>query len=603
MTRLPRRGVQAPLPRTGVSGVGVMILLGLLWVTRIISAATPTTALWGVHLLGHVPLAWAVGLTLLVGSSVWVMRIPSRLDTRRADDPKGRERSPLESGGLGWAWHATSVVALAVFVWLLPDQLLHVGDAMLRQNALHAPSQFMSLNPQALPLDDWIHDRATRWLMRVLETDGMTVSRMLGALEAGLMATLAVGVASALGATAGIAAAVVALVSCSGALGLFGGYSKALSELSLVTAAVGALGIGYLRTGRGWFRLCLAISIGLASHRLALGLLPAWGVAGWLRHRAAVSPARRWTWGERLATLLPLITLVVLSPQLWRVLTTFDSRQFLLPWGAVSASGDAGGEWPGRWIDIPNMILFVCPLAPLALLAPRVARGGENRLILGFLAALVIPMTVVLIQFRSPMGLIRNWDVFAPVGVAWSIAVAWVVVHVRGSAHETALRAIAVGLQAVACGVLLLVHQNSTEHGLSRLRMLLSANPPLGDVERASTFDFMGQRLVEWGRLDEAAEALENSAQLTPTPRILRQWATVEAMRGRLDRAVGIYRTLLERKPTDAVAWLEYARLSHSIGDRQEAHRAAREAHRLAPEAEAPRKVLDWMESQSPAVE
>src|SRR6185436_18138679 len=115
------------------------------------------------------------------------------------------------------------------------------------------------------------------------------------------------------------------------------------------------------------------------------------------------------------------------------------------------------------------------------------------------------------------------------------------------------------------------------------------------ETERATVWDFLGTRYLDLGRRDEAAEAFARAAELSPSPKILREWAMAEFLRERPERAAEIYRRLLERKPDDSQAWIEYAILSMQMGDGAEARRAAEQAARLRPEDPRPRSLLETL--------
>src|SRR5206468_341634 len=108
-----------------------------------------------------------------------------------------------------------------------------------------------------------------------------------------------------------------------------------------------------------------------------------------------------------------------------------------------------------------------------------------------------------------------------------------------------------------------------------RVETFLRESPPRTASERARAWDYLGWRLTDLGRFDGAAEAFGELAKDQPSPRVMRQWATTEALRGDPRRAQEIYRQMLTRFPDVRAGWFELARLSYQIGDYQESRRAA----------------------------
>ncbi|MBI1796942.1 MAG: hypothetical protein HYR74_07810, partial [Candidatus Eisenbacteria bacterium] len=170
-----------------------------------------------------------------------------------------------------FAWAA----AAAVLVALLPDQVRFVGDFLLRQGTVEVIEQPAVLFPQALPLDVFLHYTVPLQITATHLLDANGAARLLGAIEAALLAALAVAFARALALRGAAACACAAVVLFGGYLGMFTGFSKAFAEMCVLIALIGVSAVRALRTGRGLLPLGIAAAIAIALHRSALGVLPA----------------------------------------------------------------------------------------------------------------------------------------------------------------------------------------------------------------------------------------------------------------------------------------------------------------------------------------
>ena len=500
--------------------------------------------------------------------------------------------------GAGWSMYVVWAAVAGLVVLLLPDRLLFVGDSLLRRDMLAAPpGGFRALNPQALLLDGWLHDALARRLVTGLGVGSEAVARALGVLEAMTMGALAVHLTRVLGLRGAAALAAAAVFLWSGALALFTGYAKSFSELALVTAAVGVFGLDAVRRGRAHLPLGIALAVGLFVHRLAIALVPAWAVV-WLLWWLGTDPAaRRLSVVHVLALAIPLGALGLAAPGLIRVIAGFDPVNF-----ASSEGGRAGGMLaaalrPTRLADVANMILLMAPLAPLIALLPFVLQHPRRRREGVLLATLGLPLVGFLPFFHPPLGLFRNWDACAPTAVALSLAAAWCAAVLLSERPRGAWLGVAVALQAAAPGVHWLMHQHDVGRGLARVEAYLREPPPRTEIERASAWDFLGSRYVDLGRIDASADAFSAAAAITPSPRILREWATLETMRGDPDAARRVIRMLLARKPSEVRAWMELAQLAYQQGDTSEARHAANEALHLSPGLPPARGLLEHLDS------
>src|SRR5262249_45317235 len=141
---------------------------------------------------------------------------------------------------------------------------------------------------QALPLDELFHALLPRLLAADPAVFGPFYSRLLGAVEAGLLAVLALRFARDRGLPSGAALATAGVVFFGGHLAFFTGFAKPAAELSLFTVATLVFGAALAREGKSGYALGISLALAFGLHRSALMLAPAWLLAWgiWFaRHR------------------------------------------------------------------------------------------------------------------------------------------------------------------------------------------------------------------------------------------------------------------------------------------------------------------------------
>jgi tetratricopeptide (TPR) repeat protein len=570
-----------------------------LWWTLIVLAAAraalsfvPAMSLWSLNLhrflspsLAWSP--WAVGALALA-------------------PPVARRLVPaFESlGGLATRRPALALplCAAAAAAWVLafPDRVWFVGDFLLRQYTLEGkPTAVAAWYPYALPLDLFLHDTVGRVLIQRLGMVANGAGRVLGAAEAALLALAAMAFARAVRASGAAAVAVAAIVFWGGYLTLYTGYNKAFSEMPLVLATVGALGVHRVRGEGSPLLLGIVLAAAFVLHRSALGLVPAglFAFASWLRGNPGA-------WRRPVvvaAAVVPAIALAVMLPRIIAIVTRIDPTHFT-PVEVKQSGVLAAAFTGGRLLDLLNLALMLSPLAlavpamATASLAGGIARRPKGRE-LAFLAFLALPFVAVAPFVHPGQGYMRDWDDFAAAGMALSLLAAWLVARTLEGAPRYCWLAVTATLAAVVPSAQWSLHHTDIARGLARVEAFLHEPPSRTASERTRTWDFLGWRKTDLGDYAGAAEAFAHVAEWQPSPRVLRQWAMTEALRGDPRRGQEIYRQLLTRAPDNASAWFELARLSYEIGDFAESRRAAGELVRLRPNDEAARALVAHLDS------
>lgn len=580
------------------AAIALWISLAVLAVLRALFAFVPSMWAWGFDPLRFV--APIPGWTLWALSAVTLIPAVGR-PFWRGLEATGRA---LESRpGLTYA---LSGIGGAALVWALPDVVRFVGDFLIRVRSDDRAADPAAFFPQALPLDVLLHLRLPRMLAEWLFLDVAVTARALGALEAGLLAMLAVGWGRALGLRGAVALAAGAVVFFGGHLGVFTGYPKAAAELALLTVAVGVFGLRVLREDRSsWllFALGTCAAAGFALHRATLAWLPALAFVAW---HAARAPAWQPFWRRslvRTGVILPIAVLGAMSPRIARIVLHFDPVHLTPP--EVQREGLLRAMFAGtRLADLFNLIALLSPLALGVAVAaagsrwrPRPERGREAL----FLAFLAVPWIGLLLIIHPVQGLFRDWDIFVATGVALSLASAWWAASVLTRAPAWAWLSVPLALGAVAPTTQWLLHNADLERGLGRVETYLREPPERSRGERARHLEFIGLRANQLRRWDQSAAAMERAAELTPRPRVLMIWAVAEQARGNSRVAQDIYRQMVTIAPDDARGWDGLASVSWKLSDWAETRRALLELQRLIPGDPVAQRILERLDRRDTA--
>jgi len=336
------------------------------------------------------------------------------------------------------------------------------------------------------------------------------------------------------------------------------------------------------------------LTLGLALHRSALGLLPAalfvWGA--WFRSHGGGGAWRKPQ--VLLALAVPLIGLIVMVPRIVAVVRRWDAIHFapraVTEQGGVLAAALAGARAP----DLVNLIVLLAPLSPLLLallpfLGARLRGNAGEGALLGLLA---LPFVAVMPFIHPAQGLFRDWDDFAASGVALSLLAAWAVARCLGAPRHAWL-AVPLTLAAAVPSIQWLAHNADVDRGFARVRALMLEPPARAPAERGTTWDFLGIRNFRLERWGEAAVAFSKAAETSPSPRILQEWALAETMRRNYAMAQHLYHRMLEKAPENTLGWLGLGTVSLHLADYAEARRAASRLLQLRPDDEGARRVLE----------
>jgi hypothetical protein len=562
-------------PAANRAAATLWIALVLLAAARAALTLVPTMHAWSLNLQRFLSPAWAwVPWALAALALVPPLGRAALPAVRRAGDAVGRG---------SWIAVLVAMVVGAGLVAALPDQVRFVGDFQLRQGTIDEAMPASEIFPQAMPLDLFLHYDLPVRIMGSGHMDANWAPRALGAVEAALLALLALAFARALALRGAAALAVAAAVFFGGTLGLFTGYAKVNGEMVLLAVAVAAGGVRAAREGRGLLTLGVALALGCTLHRSALGFVPAVALAFVLALRARPEARREpLTW---IALALPVAVLALTLGRIVHTLTTFDPGMHLASDEVRLHGGVLGSMFAGaRAFDLPNVVTLMAPLAPaLLLVALAWGRGLPRPREAALLAALALPFVGLLLFVHPYQGAFRDYDTLSGSGVTLALLAAWLAGETLRRAPAWAWLGLAVALAAAAPSAQWLAHQADVNRGLARVKALMDEPPPRTPEDRGKTWDYVGVRNFNRENWPEAAHAFSRAAETQPSARVLVQWAMAETMLGDLRSAKDLYGRALRREPNRAVAWQGYGVVSLRLGDLDDAHRAVLELLKLDP--------------------
>jgi hypothetical protein len=237
-------------------------------------------------------------------------------------------------------------------------------------------------------------------------------------------------------------------------------------------------------------------------------------------------------------------------------------------------------------LDLANLLPALSPLGiavPILLFAKRQNADDPAGAILGTLVLSFVP---ALLLIEPQQGIFRDWDVFAPAGLAISLLAAdWIAARVPATVGRSWL-AIAASTLAIASSLQWLVLNHDAPRGLARVRAFLMEPPGPEAVDRPLVWDFLTQRSMRLGHWRQAIDAAAHAAADAPHRRILLMWALSATMAEDWPLADTVYTRLLAREPEDPLGWLGLAGIARRTGDRTTLSRAMAKLRSYPPNGE-----------------
>jgi hypothetical protein len=470
------------------------------------------------------------------------------------------------------AARATTALAFgllaAVTVWCLPDRVWFTGDFAVRLDTIERGEGYFRVFPESLPLDTLIHF----WIPIMLSTGGPTqagsVVRLLGGLEAFLLAVLAFRFTELAGRALPRSYVLATVLVFGGHLALFTGHPKADAEMCLLVVWMAMATVRMMQDGKGVAHLAGATCALLLLHRAAIVFLPAIGLA-WVKwHRLY---GRHGGWRRPSVVLSLVVSLLAaggIAPRVVEILRDFDMPRHLSSPGILRHGGLLAASI--HWLHLLDVTNSVVLLSPITILLPVLLVAGWRRVlsepagqVLGCLAA---SAGLAIVLAHPQQGLFRDWDVVGPMGMALTVVCVWLMLDLSAAMPLGSWVVVSLIAASTIPSIGLLIANNDLGRGLARARAFLIEPPRREPVEVGYLWDFLAGRAMRTGQWTVASEAAAHFAEAAPTRRSLLQWALAETYKGDLVAAERVYRRLLGGDADDPYANLGLAAVASRLG-------------------------------------
>lgn len=566
------RGTARPLLLSSGALLGAAVVAGFL----------PVYHLWGINHLSYLSRSASLVLVLL---SLAMLSPPLQRGTLRLASPiiiPIARRLP--SWMRRWWWCVVPFCSFLLF-WGLRSRTSLGGDGMLLIQALELGRAFRWTEPLSHYLYTSLHALGSGigWANPMLAYSlGNCVA---GVLFVGIVLLMSRDMGEGAGARAVIFSSLVA----SGAVQLFFGHVENYSFFYLACLVFLWVGMRVCLGRSSTAQAALALSLAITLHLAALCLVPSLVLL-------AVSELRR---GER-STAKSLVGSVIalLTPPLlvagWFALTGIrpgdidrPTVELLLP--LFGGEGTAYALLsPRHLLDLLNEYLLVCwPAIPL--LAARLVyrspldRGKPAlRRALPFLVACGILFGVFSLIVNPSLGMARDWDLFAVVGLPWLLVALSLFVGDEARSGDYATAVFAVAAVALVVTIPWILTNADEERSVARFRESLDyyADLPLTPYgHEILSIHFRDRHMIE-----EEIRELERAAELGPgNNRYAANLGIAYYLSGRRGRAITQFRRAVELAPGRFENHVNLARAYHMVGDEERAIESFEAAVALVP--------------------
>jgi tetratricopeptide (TPR) repeat protein len=553
---------------------------------RLLAAVLPGRWVWGLDLARDIPSAasWTAALAIVAAC------IPGAWRALARTWPTAGVAHTLIVFG--------SSVALALFVWSHPDEVLFTGDTALRHGEFTTVEHPEAFAPQALRGDLFLHHTLPRWLARVTPWTAEDAGRAQGALLTFLTALAGWRLAKALGVRGVAAFAVAMLVTSSAALALDNGYSKATVEVACLTSLMIPGLVRLAESGGGLAGVGACVAAALLLHRSALALVPVWLVGVWLALRNGRRDPLTW-----LGVALPIAALATTLPSVVRTFTGFDRFHHLTAEGTAPPFVTA--LHAPHLLDVTNTLCILAPIVPLVPWLMSMSPRPQPRA-LALMAALALPPVLLLLLVPPQQGLPRDWDVFAFAGSALAAVAAWRVAAVASPAPRAGApgkagsgATLALALAALFPALQWAALPADPVRFMARAESILEGPPRRADEERAQGLATLGLTRYTRGDPRGGRRLLLRSMEISPHPRRLVEWGTVANLYGRPEEAIVYFQRSTEINPDLTSAWQGLAQSAAALADTARLRVATVQLQRLEPDGAAVRTARERLQALS----
>lgn len=578
----PERGRPKPADDRGLE-VRVRIALSLGVMAGFLSAhAGPSNWLWGMNLLRYYPEALGLFWTGAALAAIWLLPAMGARPEAAAVAVAGRRLADESAPATGWTMPLAVAFGAATFSAILFNSFratsLLLGDSLeivRRLHQGHVPAPRSALYNVLEPV-----------FFRTFTAGNAQGEGLAAGVLSVVAGTVAVGLATfflvrlARRDRAGAWAA-AALLFLTGALQLFFGYVEVYPLLIAATLVFYAAAFDRITGGgiAGTLVATLAFLFGLTAHPFGITMAPGWLYLVALRRgENGVEPDRRLVTSGLLAALLivlGLTTIFALKPE-WRApgeafrylapqeyikglisgLKVFESRPWANRYRVVSLEHLAD-FWSTLWLVGAAAVCVI-----LGVVSHREGRRALRRPAALFAIVSLGGILLLRVLFRTPLGAMRDWDLFAGLGLgAAGLATALVL--------TTNARRLARPIAAASLFFLVpwIGIQISNQRAATRHFDGIEADPRPEPFVASSFHLTMGDRFSNIRQFDLAVRAYERS--LAAYPRYEAAWrlGTVHVVTKKYPEAIRAFERAIELQPGDETAMILLAEALMGAGE------------------------------------
>ncbi|KPL08556.1 hypothetical protein AMJ71_08110 [candidate division TA06 bacterium SM1_40] len=553
----------------------VLIASLVLIAVALVAGLTPFAQLWGINHLSYVPMLTVVVLVVL---SAALQCPPAQRLALALGKPAAswidRRRSPRLKRG----WYLIPLCSFPL-LWGFRSRTYLQGDGMLLTQALQLGQSFRWTEP----LSHYLYTSAFALGNRIWGQNPVLVYQAINCVAGVLFVGLALLIGRDLARQSAARVFIFCCLVAPGATALYFGYVENYSLFYLACLLFLWLGV---RTalGRGSLvHTALALSIAVMMHLAAIGFLPSLAVL-----------AIRGPRGERpgLRSLIAAAAAFVVPPLLlasWFFLTGIRPGDLDRP--AVSLLLPLVGGGSGAYtvfsarhlLDVVNEYLLVAWTAVLLCPGLLVRRPiAWRRPAVSFLMTATVLMALFCLFVNPGLGMARDWDLFAVVGLPWLLLSLYLFVDEDRSRRELTRATFAIVSVALVVTFPWVLTNADEGRSVARFRDLLDyyVDLPLTAYgHEILSIHFRDHKMIE----DEIRE-LERAAELRPDNfRYAANLGIAYRLAGRADLAIAQFERAVELEPNRFENYANLARAYHLAGREELAMDALEAAVRLSP--------------------
>lgn len=550
------------------------VFCGLLLLAYLISSFFPQQRLWGINHLAYFPLFFRVAIVL-----IGVFLLFPNLNRRINQGLSGLCSSLADNSKKRFPKYAlVSLVSMFIF-WIFRTPTHFLGDGYLRARSLALGIKYLP----AEPLDCYLHFLTQKFVSPLWGGDSIKTYAILSYAAGGVFIFFALLLAEYLGKTAPTRCLVFIVLTTLGGSQLFFGYVESYSLMYVAVLVYLFFSLNFLEGKMSLIWTTLSLGLALCLHLSAFYLLPSLAYLYWLKNREEIGRNKTilnfWT----IFSFFLLISGLAMGIFILRQLTTGTWGINLYP---MFLSVKKIGNDPytlfssSHLIDFINELQLLSPVGfaiwsvILFVLVRQIKWKNRNVIFLGMVSLFALVYTFVA---NPKLACARDWDMFAPVGLGYTLLGLYLVV--QNVKMEENLKYILLIFSATAMiGSFPWFCLNSHEaKSLARFNNILNLDPQRSAYGHETLARYYG----DLGLFEKEAEEWRKAIALQKNPRYFDNLGVALFRLNRYDEAITQYKRSLDLNPRSAKAHYNLG-LTYSLKEMwDEAIKEYREAFKL----------------------